>query len=31
MFAMGIDIGTTSISMVLLDENTGAQIGRAHV
>ena len=31
MFAMGIDIGTTSISMVLLDENTGALIARETV
>lgn len=28
MFALGIDIGTTSISMVLLDEGTGALIAR---
>ena len=31
MYAMGIDIGTTSISMVLLDENTGALIARETV
>ena len=31
MFALGIDIGTTSISMVLLDEDTGALVARETV
>ena len=31
MLSMGIDIGTTSISMVLLDENTGELAARETV
>ena len=31
MLSMGIDIGTTSISMVLLDEDTGALVARETV
>lgn len=31
MYAMGIDIGTTSISMVLLDEETGTLVARETV